>query len=274
VRQTRSEAQVASSVNKMLQANTVADVKAAYDAVPHLQKPVVLFEVTTMAKKAQEYSNKLEKMTDNTSAHDVLKIFDSDLICNRHFLEKLLQSKGYENSISPRVNFSELNYRSKKDVSNLLGAIALRVIQLLLPQAAGDGYGEILEAVMKSKPFRLHAMPDVTCGSRGYEEWRKSPMVKAIKSTFDKLGKADKKTRVQLLSIFVRYYPIHWLKDAFNVGGALIGQAKDHAADDDRGPGNNDPFFLKNSRNKRRSVLDRCHRSWFRLVQQLLLGSR
>ena len=101
------------------------------------------------------------------------------MTCNRHFLEKLLGSRGYEVSISPRVNFSDLNDRSKMDISNLLGAIALRVIQILLPEDSGDGYGEIVKAVVDSKPFRLHAMPDVACDSRGHDEWRNSPMVKA-----------------------------------------------------------------------------------------------
>ena len=261
-RPTRLRARIASSTKKMLQADTPADVKEAYDQVPPELQQNVLFEVTTMAKKAQEYSDKLEKMMDNASAHDVLSMFDSDWICNRHFLEKLRGSKGYEDSVSPRVNFSELNDRSKKDVSNLLGAIAMRVIEILLPQADGDGYGEILDAVMKSKPFRLHAMPDVTCDSRGYEEWRKSPMVVAIKSTFDKLGRYGKQTRVQLLPIFIGYYPIYWPKDAFDVGDSLIRQAKSHALDDERGPGNSDKYFLKDTRNKRVGAKETCFQDW------------
>ena len=76
----------------MLGAKTPADVKDVYEEVPNDQKPMVLFEVTQLAKKAEEYSEKLEQMNDNASAHDVLKMFDSDMICNRHFLEKLLGS--------------------------------------------------------------------------------------------------------------------------------------------------------------------------------------
>jgi len=264
IRRTRGAERVASSVKKILEAGTLADVKDAYDEVPSEQKPTVLFEVTQLAKKAEDYSSKLAQMTDSTSAHDVLNMFDSDLICNRYFLEKLVGSKGYEDSISPRVAFSELNDRTKKDVSNLLGAIALRVMQILLPRDSGDGYGEIIKAVMDSKPFRLHAMPDVTCDYRGYEEWKRSPMVKAVKSTFDKLGRGDKQTRVQLLSIFVGYYPIYWLKDAFNVGDTLIGQAKDHASDNDRGPGNSDPFFLKDTRNKRAGGKEIGFQEWLK----------
>jgi len=261
-RRTRQRAQVASSAKKLLQADTAANVKEAYDKVPRDLKPDVLFEVTTMANKAQEYLDKLSRMTNNSTAHYVLSMFDLDWICNRHFLEKLLRSKGYEDSISPRVGFSEMNDRSKKDVSNLLGSIALRVIEILLPQSGGDGYGEILDAVMKSKTFCLHAIPDVARNSCGYEEWRKIPMVKAIKYTFDKLGRSDKKTRVQLLSIFVGYYPTYWLKDAFNVGDVIVGQAKVHPSDVDRGPGNRDPYFLKDTSNKRVGAKETCFQEW------------
>lgn len=131
-------------------------------------------------------------MKDKTTARHVLEMFDSELIGNKAFLEKLLSSDGYQQSISPRVQFSDLNERSKQDISNLLGAIALWVIQLLLPQQSNEGYGEIMKAVTKSKAFRRHVMPDVGAGSEGYDLWVSSHFVKAIMSSFDKLGKSDK----------------------------------------------------------------------------------
>ena len=102
----------------------------------------------------------------------------------------------------PMVEYvSSLGDRFCRDVSNVLGAIAIRVAEVLFPQGSDADSGELFWVIIFSPAFCKHALPDLLGTDQDFVAWKMNPLVKIIKEYVEKLRKRDKQMRIELLSI-------------------------------------------------------------------------
>jgi len=130
--------------------------------------------------------------------------------------------------LAPRSSgFDNLNICSQHEITSVLGAIALRVAQILLPQDSIDGNGHLLKAMMESKPFERFVMPNVNADeNNAYEQFSSNPAVLSIKDAVVNLGKSDYHMKVKLLSLLVMYPKSYVAKLIPGVGVSALKDAE------------------------------------------------
>jgi len=222
----------------------------AYDSYSFSQKKDVMAELVFQAKQKDILEEVVNRISTKPTARDVLKMFDSDYVSNRAFLERLFASTEVTTSVAPRAeSFSDLSKRYQSDIGSLMAAVALKVANILYPNDGEKGSAEVLQQMLGSRVFRKAVLPDVYGREKDYQEWTKNPIVRAIHDSVSKLGKKDYEQRKELLSVLL-IYPQVWIRRYFDgVGRKMTRDAKGHMKS--VGAGLTDEDFDALTRNRR-----------------------
>ena len=139
----------------------------------------VLWKLIESANKYDDLGVAHKIIHNKPMALQFLKMFDSENILNQSFVERVLEGR----------EMSSLGNISRRDVSNLLGAILICVVSVIFPQVSDADSGELLWVMIVSPSFLNHTLLELVGTEQYFVSWKKNPLARIIKESTKNLGK-------------------------------------------------------------------------------------
>jgi hypothetical protein len=207
----------------------------AFRLLTEKQQEAVMQKLTTGYKMANVYEDVVCVAQEEGNAVALLQLFKGD-ISRQALVERLLNSKEVKDSgqVFPRTfDFDSQCETGQSNAINVIVGVAIGAAKAILPGDADKGAKALLKRMTENTAFKRFALPNLNLddghSKESYLEFQRNPVVLAIKTALEKLGKSNQKLRVSLASRLV-LYPQDWVTCFVDkLGKKTMSDAKDHA---------------------------------------------